>query len=36
MRGKGRGEIGSEAGEVTGVVANAPNTDRSGEKVWNV
>ena len=25
--GKGRGEIGSEAGEFTGVVANAPTTD---------
>ena len=25
--GKGRGEIGGEAGEVTGVVANVPTTD---------
>ena len=29
--GKGRGEIGGEAGEVTGVVANAPTTDGFGK-----
>ena len=27
MGGKGRGEIGGEAGEITGVVANAPTMD---------
>ena len=27
MGGKGRGEIGGEAGEVTGVVADAPTMD---------
>ena len=27
MGGKGKGEIGGEAGEVTGVVTNAPTTD---------
>ena len=30
--GKGRGEIGGEAGEVTGVVANAPTTDGLGKR----
>ena len=30
MGGKGRGKIKSEAGEVTGVVENAPNTDGLG------
>ena len=30
--GKGRGEIGGEAEEVTGVVANAPTTDGLGER----
>ena len=29
--GKGRGEIGGEAGEVTGVVADAPTTDGLGK-----
>ena len=29
---KSRGEIGGEAGEVTGVVANAPTTDGLGER----
>jgi hypothetical protein len=29
--GRGRGEIGGEAGEVTGVVANAPTTDSSAK-----
>ena len=28
---KGRGEIGGEAGEVTGMVANAPTTDGLGK-----
>ena len=28
--GKGRGEIGGEAGEITGVVADAPTTDGLG------
>ena len=32
MGGKGRGEIGGEAGEVTGVVANAPTTDGLGKR----
>ena len=32
MGGKGRGEIGSEAGEVTGVVAYAPTTDGLGKR----
>ena len=31
--GKSRGEIGGEAGEVTGMAANAPTTDGLGEKV---
>ena len=31
-RGKGRGEIGGEAGEVTGVVADG----WLGKKVWNI
>ena len=35
MGGKGRGEIGVETGEVTGVVADVPTTDGLG-KVWNV
>ena len=30
--GKSRGEIGGEAGEVTGVVANEPTTDGLGER----
>ena len=30
--GKSRGEIGGEAGEVTGVVANAPTTDDLGKR----
>ena len=30
--GKGRGEIGGEAGEVTGVVADAPTTDCLGKR----
>ena len=30
--GRGRGEIGGEAGEVTGVVANAPTTDGLGKR----
>ena len=30
--GKGRGEIGGEAGEVTGVVADAPTTDGLGKR----
>ena len=34
--GKGRGKIGGEAGEVTGLVANVPTTDGLGKKVWNV
>ena len=36
MVGKGRGEIGGEAGEVTGVVADAPTMDGLEKKVWNV
>ena len=32
MGGKGRGEIGGDAGEVTGVVADAPTTDMAWEK----
>ena len=32
MGGKGRGEIGDEAGEVTGVVADAPTTDGLGKR----
>jgi hypothetical protein len=32
MGGKDRGEIGGEAGEVTGVVANAPTMDGLGER----
>ena len=32
--GKGRGEIGGEAGEVTGVVANVPGMDGFGEKEY--
>ena len=31
--GKGRGEIGGEAGEVTGVVADAPTTDGLGKSM---
>ena len=31
-RGKSRGEIGGEAGEVTGVVANPPTTDGLGKR----
>ena len=31
MGGKGSGEIGGEAGEVTGVVADAPTTDGLGK-----
>ena len=34
--GKGRGEIGGEAGEVTVVVANAPTTNGLGKKEWSV
>ena len=30
--GKGRGEIGCEAGEITGVVADAPTTDGLGKR----
>ena len=30
--GKGRGEIGGEAGEVTGVAENAPTTDGLGKR----
>ena len=30
--GKGRGEIGGEAGEVTGVVADAPTMDGLGKR----
>ena len=30
--GKGRGEIGGEAGEVTGVVANVPTMEDLGER----
>ena len=30
--GKGRGEIRGEAGEVTGVIANAPTTDGLGKR----
>ena len=30
--GKSRGEIGGEAGEVTGVAADAPTTDGLGER----
>ena len=30
--GNGRGEIGGEAGEVTGVVADAPSTDGLGKR----
>ena len=32
MRGKGRGEIGGEAGEVTGVVATAPTMVGLGKR----
>ena len=32
MGGKGKGEIGGEAGEVTGVVANGPTTDGLGKR----
>ena len=32
MGGKGREEIGVEAGEVTGVVANVPTTDGLGKR----
>ena len=32
MGGKGRGEIGAEAGEVTGMAANAPTTDGLGKR----
>ena len=32
MEGKSRGEIGGEAGEVIGVVANAPTMDGLGER----
>ena len=32
MGGKGRVEIGGEAGEVTGVVANVPTTDGLGKR----
>ena len=32
MGDKGRGEIGGEAGEVTGSVANAPTTDDMGKR----
>ena len=32
MGGKGRGEIGGKAGEVTGVVANAPTMDGRGKR----
>ena len=32
MGGKGRGEIGGEAGEVTGVVTNMPTTDGLGKR----
>jgi hypothetical protein len=32
MGGKGRGQIGGEAGEVTGVVVNAPTTDGLGKR----
>ena len=31
MEGKGRGEIKGEAGEVTGMVANAATMDRMGK-----
>ena len=34
--GKGRSEIAGEAGEVTGVVADAPTMDGLEKKVWNV
>ena len=39
--GKGRGEIGGEAGEVTEVVANAPITEGLGKRYgmfseWNI
>ena len=34
--GKGRGEIGGEAGEVTVVVANVHIMDMLGKKVWNI
>ena len=41
MGDKSRGEIGGEAGEVTGVVANAPTMDGLGERygmfsVWGM
>ena len=32
MGGKSRGEIGDEAGEVTGVVADVPTTDGLGKR----